>query len=174
MSEATGLAAAAVIEPAAAVDLPELVSLYNHYILQTAATFDIEPYTVEARRAWFAQFGATGRHRLLVARTAAESVAAFAASAPFRPKQAYETSVEVSIYCAPGAAGRGLASALYHELFARLAEEDVHRAYAGVTLPNDASVALHRKFGFADLAVYHEVGRKLGRYWDVLWLEKKF
>ena len=55
-----------------------------------------------------------------------------------------------------------------------LAHEDVHRAYAGVTLPNPASVGLHEGLGFRRLAVYHEVGRKFGRYWDVLWLEKSF
>ena len=54
-----------------------------------------------------------------------------------------------------------------------LADEPIHRAYAGITLPNDASVALHRRFGFRDIGVYDEVGFKLGQYWSVLWLEKR-
>jgi phosphinothricin acetyltransferase len=48
----------------------------------------------------------------------------------------------------------------------------VHRAYAGIALPNDASFALHRRFGFTEIGTYREVGRKFGRYWDVLWLER--
>jgi phosphinothricin acetyltransferase len=82
------------------------------------------------------------------------------------------TSVETSIYLAPEATGRGMGTDLYAALFAALAEEDLHRAYAGVTLPNTASVALHRKFGFRSIGVYREVGRKFGKYWDVEWFEK--
>jgi phosphinothricin acetyltransferase len=63
-------------------------------------------------------------------------------------------------------------SALYGELFKILEGEDVHRAYAGITLPNPASVALHRRFGFREIGVFREVGRKLGCYWDVAWYEK--
>jgi phosphinothricin acetyltransferase len=89
-------------------------------------------------------------------------VVGYATSSRFRPKAAYQTSVETTIYLAPEATGRGLGTALYAALFAALAEEDLHRAYAGVTLPNTASVALHRKVGFRSLEVYCEVGRKFG------------
>ena len=68
--------------------------------------------------------------------------------------------------------GRGLGVRLYAALFDRLADEDVHRAVAGITLPNPASIALHRRFGFRDVGVFSENGRKLGRYWDVAWLER--
>ena len=57
-------------------------------------------------------------------------------------------------------------------LFDALREEDVHRAYAGVALPNEASLALHRRFGFTEIGTFREVGRKFGRWWDVTWLEK--
>jgi phosphinothricin acetyltransferase len=63
---------------------------------------------------------------------------------------------------------------LYSALFAALTEEDLHRAYAGITLPNPTSMALHRKFGFRSIGVYREVGRKFGKYWDVEWFEKPF
>ena len=71
-----------------------------------------------------------------------------------------------------GLGGHGIGRAMYDELFARLGTEDVHRAYAGITLPNDASVALHERSGFHRVAAYTEVGRKFGRYWDVIWLER--
>ena len=79
----------------------------------------------------------------------------------------------MSIYLAPDALGRGIGSRLYEELFTAIAGEDVHRAYAGITLPNPGSVALHEKFGFQSIGVYHEVGRKFGRYWDVEWFERE-
>lgn len=88
------------------------------------------------------------------------------------PKQAYDSSVETSVYCAPGATGRGIGRGLYSALFGALSGEDVHRAYAGIALPNPASIALHERFGFVQVAYFSEQGRKLGRYWDVAWFEK--
>jgi phosphinothricin acetyltransferase len=76
------------------------------------------------------------------------------------------------VYCAAEATGRGVGSSLYTALFAALADEDVHRAYAGVALPNDASIALHERHGFRVIGTYAEVGRKFGRYWDVRWFER--
>ena len=86
---------------------------------------------------------------------------------------AYNTTVEVAIYCAGEATGRGLGTMLYKALFEALAEEDVRMAMAGITLPNPASVALHEHFGFTLVGVMHEVGRKFDRYWDVAWYEKR-
>ncbi len=96
----------------------------------------------------------------------------YATSSAFRPKAAYATSVEVTVYCAPRAAGRGVGTLLYEALFEALAGEDIHRAYAGIALPNDASVRLHTRFGFRHIGTYTEVGRKFGRYWDVAWYQK--
>jgi phosphinothricin acetyltransferase len=152
-------------------DLAPLTELYNYYIANTATTFDIEPYTLESRGVWFAQFAPTGRHQLLVVEEAGE-VLGYACSAQFKAKQAYETSVEVSIYLKPNTQGRGLGKALYIELFKRLEVEDVHRAYAGITLPNDASRIIHQKFGFISVGLYREVGRKFDQYWDVEQFEK--
>jgi phosphinothricin acetyltransferase len=113
----------------------------------------------------------TGRHRLLVALSEAR-VIGYASSSKFRDKRAYETSVETSIYIAPEAIGRGAGSRLYEDLFRSLEAEDIHRAYAGIALPNLASVALHVRFGFKQVARFTEQGRKFGRYWDVAWFEK--
>jgi phosphinothricin acetyltransferase len=159
------------LRPGAAADLPALVAIYNHYVETTPITFDVERTSVESRRPWFEQFAARGRYRLVVAEHAGEAVG-YACSAPFRSKRAYDPSVETSIYLAPGSTGRGLGTLLYTELFAALAGEDVHRAYAGITLPNAASLALHEKVGFGRVGVMREVGFKLGRYWDVAWYER--
>jgi phosphinothricin acetyltransferase len=100
-------------------------------------------------------------------------IVGYANSGALRPKAAYDTSVEVSIYRAPGYREPGLGTLLYQALFDRLSEEDVHRAHAVITLPNDASVALHKKMGFYDVGVLNEAGRKFGRFHSVLWMEKK-
>jgi phosphinothricin acetyltransferase len=152
-------------------DLERLTEIYNHYVINTPITFDLEPFSVAERCEWFRHYSASGPHRLLIAETDG-LVVGCVTSSPFRPKAAYETSVETSIYLAPEATGRGMGTDLYVALFAALAEEDLHRAYAGVTLPNTASVALHRKVGFRSIGVYREVGRKFGKYWDVEWFEK--
>jgi phosphinothricin acetyltransferase len=151
-------------------DLDALVAIYNHYVLTTHVTFDVEPYTVATRTPWFEQFGGE-RHRCFVAE-AGGRVVGYACSAPFKPKPAYATSVEVSVYLAPDATGRALGRALYAALFAALETADVHRAYALIALPNDPSLALHRAFGFREVAHLHEVGRKFGRYWDVVYYER--
>jgi phosphinothricin acetyltransferase len=160
------------IRPPRASDLPELTALYNHYVLNTPITFDVEPFDVEQRRTWFGHYAPTGRHRLLVAEWEGR-VGGYATSSAFRNKAAYDPSVETTVYVADGLTGRGLGTRLYQALFEGLAGEDVHRAYAGITLPNPASLALHRAFGFRSVGLYDEVGRKFGRFYSVEWLEKK-
>jgi phosphinothricin acetyltransferase len=152
-------------------DLARITEIYNYYILNTPVTFDVEAYTVERREAWFAQFGAAGRHRLLVAEEDGV-VLGYAGTTRFRPKAAYETTVETTIYCAPGAVGKGIGRRLYEELFEMLRGEDIHRFVAVYVLPNAATEALHRRFGFKMVGVFSENGRKFGKYWDVCWLER--
>jgi phosphinothricin acetyltransferase len=141
-------------------DLAALTALYNHYVVETPITFDIEPYTAETRRPWFEAFGANGRHQLFVAEEEGR-VVGYACTRVFREKRAYDTSVETSVYLDPTAQGRRIGTQLYTRLFEAIAAEDVHRAIAGITLPNDASIALHARFGC-----------KFDRYWDVLWMDR--
>jgi phosphinothricin acetyltransferase len=160
-----------VVRPAAEHDLEPLNEMYNHYVKDTHFTFDLEPMTIQARREWFTLYGSAGRHRLLVA-VSDDTVVGYACSSQWRTKPAYETSVETSVYLAPDAVGRGAGTKMYEELFKSLEDEDVHRAYAGIALPNPASVALHERFGFKRVAHFTEQGRKFGRFWDVAWFEK--
>ncbi|MFD6424440.1 GNAT family N-acetyltransferase [Streptomyces sp. NPDC060198] len=166
------------VRPGTEGDLEALTDLYNHYVRETALTFDVTPFTPEERLPWLRAHPDHGPHRLLVAedtRTAADGgggVLGYATSSTFRPKAAYGTSVEVSVYCTPDATGRGIGTLLYTALFEALAGEDLHRAYAGITQPNEPSGRLHAAFGFRPLGTYTEVGRKFGRYWDVSWFEK--
>ncbi len=160
-----------LIRPAVRGDLPRLTDIYNHYVLNTPVTFDIEPYTTEGRETWFNQFAAAGRYRLLVAERN-HLVIGYAGTTRFRPKAAYETTVETTIYCAKEAVGQGIGARLYAELFQALKNEDVHLFVAGYTLPNDLSQALHQRFEFETVGIFREVGRKFGRYWDVAWTQR--
>jgi phosphinothricin acetyltransferase len=159
------------IRAATKSDLPRLTEIYNHYVINTPVTFDIEPYTIERRTAWFEQFGSSGRYRLLVAENDS-GILGYAGTTRFRPKAAYDTTVETTIYCAPDSANKGAGSKLYAALFETLAGEDIHRIVAGYVLPNPASAALHSRFGFKPVGVFSENGRKFGRFWDVVWLER--
>ena len=152
-------------------DLEQINEIYNHYVRTAVCTFDIEEISMDRRREWFATYSASGRHRLFVADDG--GVLAYAISSPFMERRAYETSVSTSVYCSPEHTGKGVGSALYRVLFDAIAGEDSHRAYAGITQPNDASVALHESFGFKQVAYFTEQGRKFDRYWDVAWFEKE-
>lgn len=159
------------IRPAMLSDLAQLTEIYNHYVVTTPITFDIEPFTVEQRVPWFEEHTGTGRNRLFVAEQAGR-VVGYAGTGRFRDKAAYDTSVEMTIYLAPDATGRSIGSMLYEVLFRDLKGADIHRALAGITMPNPASISLHRRFGFNQVALFTENGRKLGRYWDVMWMER--
>ena len=168
----TQVTADAVVRPANEADLTRINEIYNHYVINTSITFDIEPITMPQRRQWFERYATAGRHRLLVAE-AGGALIGYADSHQYRVKQAYDTTVEVSVYCAPDATGRGVGTLLYTALFEAIQGEDIRTALAGVTLPNAASVALHERFGLSLSGVQHDVGRKFDRYWDVAWYEKR-
>ncbi|MFD8395423.1 GNAT family N-acetyltransferase [Streptomyces sp. NPDC059680] len=162
------------VRPGAEGDLDALTTIYNHYVRETAITFDTAIFTPEERRPWLLSHPEDGPHRLMVATDAeSQEILGYATSSPYRPKPAYVTSVEVSVYVAPDAGRRGIGSLLYDALFKALGAEDVHRAYAGIAQPNEASERLHARFDFRHVGTYREVGRKFGRYWDVAWYEKE-
>jgi HAD superfamily hydrolase (TIGR01509 family) len=159
------------VRPGRRTDLPALTELYNRYVRESVATFDLEPWTVEQRGPWFDHYAEAGRYRLLVA-VDGDELLGYATSSIFRARAAYQPSVETTVYLDPGAVGRGVGSMLYQRLFTDLQAEDVHRAFAGIAQPNPASVALHRRFGFTDIGTFGEVGRKHGQWWDVLWMQR--
>jgi len=160
------------IRAAEAHDLPALTDIYNHYVQHSHATFDLEPFTVAQRADWFSLYAPTGPHRLLVGDVDGV-VVGYVCSGRFRAKAGYATSVETTAYLQPGQVGKGYGAGLYAELLRQLADEDVHRAYAGIALPNPVSIALHRRLGFEPIGVYAEVGRKFDRFVDVEWYVRR-
>ena len=159
------------IRHASESDLPVLTELYNHYVVTTPITFDVEPWSIEERGKWFSHFDTAGRYQCFVAEWK-DCVCGYACTSRFHHKEAYATSVETSVYLTRDLHGKGTGSLLYTALFEALSAEDVHRAYASITQPNAASTALHPKFGFASAGLLREVGRKFGKYWDVAFFEK--
>lgn len=159
------------IRPANRADLPRLTEIYNHYVIHTPVTFDLEPYTVERRAAWFEQFSLTGRYRLVVAEENGV-VQGYAGTTRFRPKAAYDTTVETTVYCSHESVGKGVGRKVYAGLFEALDGENINRIVGGYTLPNDGSAKLHEFFGFKNVGIFTQVGYKFGKYWDVQWTER--
>ena len=161
------------VRRATEADLDDITRIYDQYIVGSPVSFDLEPWSRERRRAWWAEHQGDPRLVVLVAEDAGEVVGT-AYSSRYRPKAGYDRSPETSIVLDGGHVGRGLGTVLYQALLDELAAAGAHRAYAVVTIPNEASVGLHHKLGFRDVGVEDECGWKLGRYWSTLTLEKRF
>ena len=131
-----------LIRPATDGDLAAVSDIYAHEAATGIATFDSEPRALEAWRA-HASSTEAGDHLLVAAHTR-----------------------EASVYLSDAARGRGCGRLLYDALLSALRTDGVHLVVAVIALPNDASVALHRAFGFTSVGVLHEVGRKFGRWID--------
>jgi len=153
-------------------DLPRIVDIYNYYVVHSHSTFDLTQFSPDQKRSWFDGFSNFGPYRLLVSEVD-DMLVGYASSTQFKERPAYNSSVETSIYMDADAVGSGLGRELYATLLDELKPQDsVHRAYGVISLPNDQSVALHERLGFKHVGTCHEVGFKLGKYWDVGWFEK--
>ncbi len=161
------------LRPAVSDDASGINAIYNPFIRDSAATFETTEYSEAARRRWLADRRGDPRYPVIIGVDAQGRILGFASASAFDPRAAYETSVKVSVFAAPAGQGRGLGGTLYKALFEALAGADIHRAYALIVTPNPASVALHEGVGFAHVATLSEVGRKFGRFHDVMWFEKR-
>jgi phosphinothricin acetyltransferase len=161
-----------LIMPATLSDLPQITDIYNYYIESSAITFDIKPWTSEERLPWFNQFKDGSPHQCWVLKDQGKIIG-YACSAKFRPKPAYNTSVESTIYLHPNALRKGFGRRLYKHLLNELEKLSLHRCYGIITLPNEGSRYLHESLGFKTIGILTEVGYKFDQYWDTLWLEKK-
>lgn len=138
-------------------------------MLDTTVSFEVEPPSPEQMAERIA--AAQQRHAWLVLEEDG-GVQGYAYANRFSARPAYRWSVEVSIYLALGRHRSGGGRRLYEALFARLAERGYRRAFAGTSLPNDASVQFHRALGFAPVGVYERVGWKHGDWRDVAWVQR--
>ena len=147
-----------------------LASIYAPAVRDFATSFELEPPdgAEMARRVE----RITARTPWLVCERAG-TVIGYAYAGPHRDRAAYQWSVEVSAYVSASAHRGGVARALYTSLFAVLALQGFRNAYAGITLPNPASVGFHEAMGFTRVGVFRGIGYKFGAWHDVLWLERR-
>ncbi|MEM7256132.1 MAG: N-acetyltransferase family protein, partial [Pseudomonadota bacterium] len=157
------------IRSAYTADAAQLLEIYRPFVESTVISFELSVPIVsefEQRITTVTQGWAW-----LVAEVHGK-VAGYAYGSAHRPRQAYQYSVEVSAYVSPDYQRRGIAAHLYTELFVRLAALGYVNAYAGIALPNDASIGFHRHQGFASIGVFPRVGFKFDRWHDVAWMHR--
>jgi L-amino acid N-acyltransferase YncA len=150
-------------------DAEQIQAIYAPYVRDTAISFEIEPPSVEEMRQRVIEV--LQRAPWLVCEHAG-AVLGYAYAGKYRVRAAYQWSVDVSVYIDPSAHRRGIGRGLYTSLMALLHLQGYYNAYAGITLPNPASVGLHEALGFVPVGVYHQVGHKLGAWHDVGWWQR--
>ncbi len=156
---------------ASEADVPQMNAIYNTYIVDSHVSFDTEPWTDDERLGWFRERVAAG-YPIIVA-CEGDTVIGISWSGPYRPKAAYRLSAETTIVLAEGEFGKGIATGMYSKMMELLTDAKFHRAYAIITLPKDASIALHRKLGFREIGVLEEAGFKNGKYHSTLMMERE-
>lgn len=159
-----------LIRHATPEDAPGCLDVYGPFADHTAVSFEEGAPSVTEFAHRIERIGRT--HAFLVAEHQA-TVAGFAYAGVHRERPAYRWAAEVSVYLGEQHRGKGLGRALYETLFALLEEQGYRILLAGVTTPNDASVALHRSLGFEDVGIYRRIGWKAAGWRDVLWLSRQ-
>jgi phosphinothricin acetyltransferase len=157
------------VRSASVADGEACAALYAPYVTDTAITFESEPPSPAQMAERIA--AALRTHAWVVLEDHAR-VVGYAYGAPFNRRAAYRWACEVSVYIELGRRRTGGGRALYEELLARLAARGFRTAAAGTTLPNDASVGLHRALGFEPVGTFRRIGFKLGRWHDVAWTQR--
>ncbi len=164
------------IRPARSDDAGQIAAIYDHYITTSHATFEMEPIDGAEMLQRMNDGWAAGYPFLVCERDA--EILGYAYGRQFRPRRAYLHSIEVSVYIKKDKEGKGIGSLLYQALFDEIRNKNFHTIIAGISLPNDASIRLHEKFGFNKVAHFCEVGRKFDRwidvgYWQLLLAKRK-
>jgi carbon storage regulator CsrA len=157
------------VRPATAADLPAINSIYNHFVLHSACTYQEEPSTAEERVAWFAAHGP--KHPVTVAERDGE-VVGWGSLSKFHPRSAYGRTVENSVYVREDCHRQGIGAALLGDLLERGKTLGHHSVMALIDSQQRGSVTLHEKFGFVEVGRLREVGFKFGRAGDVIYMQR--
>jgi L-amino acid N-acyltransferase YncA len=157
------------IRKAVEKDLEEMLVIYNDVIINTTAVYDYKAHTMDMRRQWFE----TKKEQGFPVFVAEENgkVVGFSSIGPFRAWAAYKYSVENSIYVAADQRGKGIGKLLMTPLIKAAEQLNMHTILAGIDATNDASIMLHKKFGFEEVAHFKQVGYKFGRWLDLKFLQ---
>jgi L-amino acid N-acyltransferase YncA len=157
------------VRDASEADAEACAAIYAPYVTDTAVSFEAEPPSPEQMAA---RIAAAVRTHAWVVLEDGERVVGYAYGGPYKSRHAYRWACEVSVYVERDRRRSGSGRALYDALFARLARRGFRTAVAGMTLPNDASVGLHRAMGFEPIGTYRRIGWKHGRWHDVAWTQR--
>jgi phosphinothricin acetyltransferase len=157
------------LRDASEADAAACAAIYAPYVTGTAITFETVPPTTEEMAGRIA--AAVRTHAWLVLEDEGR-VTGYAYGGPYKERAAYRWSCEVSVYLEPGRRRTGAGRALYEALLGRLAERGYRIAVAGMTLPNDASIGLHRALGFEPVGTFRRIGWKNGAWHDVAWVQR--
>lgn len=166
--EISPMSAKALIRSAIVEDAPACVAIYRPYVETTAITFEIETPT-SAEMATRIESALATHEWLVLERDG--NVIGYAYAHPFGTRAAYQWSTETSIYIGAEYRHSGGGRKLYTQLLQRLKARGYHRAFAGITQPNEASNNFHRSFGFEQVGLYRRVGWKHGRWHDIAWMQ---
>lgn len=148
-------------------DLPELLAIYNEEVLHGTATFDVVPLTLEERMPWLKAHN-VDNHPLITAVDDDGHLMGYASLSSYRPKDAYRTTVELSVYVARSDRRKGVASAMMTELLAMAeADPNTHLVVSVITSGNEASQKLHQRFGFTWSGTVPETGMKFGEWMGI-------
>ena len=153
---------------AIAADLPAINEIYNYYVLNSTATYQDDPETLESRQAWFDRHGPV--HPVTVARIG-DTVAGWASLSPYHPRSAYRRTVECSVYVESSHHRRGVGRSLMLDLISRARAVGHHTIIAGIDAEQAPSLTLHESLGFVRVAHLREVGFKFGRWLDVIYMQ---
>ena len=158
-----------IIRSATRADLPAINDIYNHYVLHSTCTYQEEPATMAEREAWFNIHGP--EHPVTVLELDGQ-IAGWGSLSKFHPRSAYRFTVENSVYVHHELHRRGIGAALMQDLLRRATELKLHTIIAGIDTEQTPSLALHRKFGFVEVAHLKQVGFKFNRWLDVIYMQK--
>lgn len=150
-------------------DLPAILDIYNEVILNTTAVYDYLPHTLEMRKEWYAA-KQKDNYPVFVAEEGSRLVG-FSSFGPFRAWAAYKYTVENSIYIASSERGKGIGRLLLAPLIDAARERGLHAIVAGIDASNEASIKLHKAFGFEQVGHFKEVGYKFDKWLDLAFLE---
>ncbi|WP_026893232.1 GNAT family N-acetyltransferase [Lacrimispora aerotolerans] len=156
-----------IIRTAEEKDMPELLAIYNYEVEHGFATFDLTPKTMEERMVWFREHN-IGNHPLIIAEEDGKAVG-YASLSSYRPKEAYKTTVELSIYISRDYRRKGIAGRLASSIIEIARErDDVHTVISVITGGNEASILLHEHLGFEYCGTMKEMGMKFGKMLDII------
>lgn len=153
------------IRPATTADASAIAGIYNHYVTETIVTFEEEAVSPAEITRRIQEVDSASLPWLIAERCG--EVVGYAYASKWKGRCAYRFSVEITVYVGPGHARRGIGSKLYGQLFPILKDRGIHALIGGIALPNEASVALHEKWGLQKVAHFKEVGFKFNRWIDV-------